>query len=129
METQTGTWTVRRCWLPKRKILDVFDDGIFAVIVLMIAAAIFLALAVFFVIPLLLIEFDVLALVLLCLLGTGARVVLHRPWEIEAVGPDETRLAWRVVGWNRSRRTIAEVSDRLRRGELLTASTPGLPPT
>jgi hypothetical protein len=146
IETPEGlTWVVRRRWLPKRSIrwrrlrrtkdgtdasdalglLEAFD-GIEAIAVI-VGVIVAVLLAIFFLIPLLLIVFDVLVILLLFVLGTAARVVLHRPWEIEAVGPRDEQLSWKVVGWNRSRRTIRAIADILGQGEALTASSPGLP--
>jgi len=44
---------------------------------------------------LLLVLLDITLLVVLTAAGVGAHLVLHRPWEIEAVGPNE-RLTWHV---------------------------------
>jgi hypothetical protein len=76
---------------------------------------------------LLLALFDHTVLVLLTMLGVAARLVLHRPWEIEAVGPDR-RLTWQVVGWQRSRRAMGAVAGRLRQGQIPPTGSPDFPP-
>ena len=70
---------------------------------------------------------DLTILVVLTVLGVAARIVLHRPWEIEAVGPDR-RLTWQVVGWNRSRRAITAVTTRLHQGQIPPTDSPDFPP-
>ena len=75
-----------------------------------------LAAAVFVVIPLLVALLDVLLVVLLSLLGVVARIAFRRPWTIEAVASDDTRLAWHVVGWKQSGALVRDLADRLRVG-------------
>jgi hypothetical protein len=154
--TPTGeAWRVGRCWLPKQRVhwrgpgrvrrtssdprprsgggswlnaLDVFDgDNPLAALGFVIGTIVFAALVWFFLVPLLLVLLDVTVLVVLTAAGVAARVVLHRPWEIEAVGPNE-RLTWQVVGWQRSRLALGAVTQRLARGEVLPTDSPGFPP-
>jgi len=136
-------WTVRRCWLPKRRVrwrgrtrrdtsdeqrgsggdyLDfadlfgIFDgDSPLAVIGAVLAVIAIVVLAWLFLVPLLLALLDVVVLIVLALVGVAGRVVLHRPWEIEVSGPDQI-VSLRVVGWQKSSQAIEEVTRRLRTG-------------
>jgi hypothetical protein len=45
---------------------------------------------------------EIVLLVLLLLIGIGSRVLLDRPWIIEAVPDDGERLSWRQTGWRAS---------------------------
>lgn len=134
------TWTVRRRWVPRlgpetlwarvrrrvrqtvRRTSDLdpgtgcldfggLDDVLVALVLLIVLAA-----AVFVVIPLLVALLDVLLVVLLSLLGVVARIAFRRPWTIEAVASDDTRLAWHVVGWKQSGALVRDLADRLRVG-------------
>jgi len=80
-----------------------------------IVVAVALALVVLVVLPLLGLALELV--VLLGLLGAGlfSRVVLRRPWIVEAVrlddgGPSAT---YPVVGWRRSRRAIRELAEAI----------------
>ncbi len=90
-------------------------DDLVAVLVLAVAAL----LVVFVAFPLLVALLDVLLVILLTLLGVIGRVVFRRPWTIEAVGDDDSRYAWHVVGWRESKALVTELADRLRVGGLL----------
>ncbi len=155
--TPTGeTWRVGRCWLHKQRVrwrgfttrvrrtssdpqprsgggnwldaLDVFDgDNPLAALAFVIGTIVFAALVWFFLVPLLLVLLDITLLVVLTAAGVAAHLVLHRPWEIEAVGPNE-RLTWHVVGWQRSRRAVGAVTQRLDRGDIPPTDSPGFPP-
>jgi len=76
------------------------------------AAAIVLALLVLLLLSVLGIALELALLAFV--LGSGAfgRLVLRRPWTIEAVGLDEPagRSAFAVSGWRRSRRTLAALA-------------------
>src|SRR5262245_41866534 len=151
------TWRVGRRWLPKRSVrwqgrrlprrrrtsddrrrrnsaldwLDGFDfvdaDNPLAGLLFVVGVVAAVAVLWFFVVPLLLVLFDAAVLVVLAAGGVAARVVLRRPWDVEAVGPS-TRLTWPVVGWGRSRRAMAAVAERLARGEIPPTDSPYFPP-
>jgi hypothetical protein len=136
------TWRVRRLWAPRlqservwsrfrRRIRqtfrvgrdvggDVADPGCvvdFAddiAIVLVVAAAVLLL--VFFVIPLVLALLDLLIVVVLSLLGIGARILFRRPWVVEATSGSGGRSTWRVVGWRASREAVDGIAAGLAHG-------------
>lgn len=62
--------------------------------------------------PLLGIAFELALLIGFVASGVFGRVVLRRPWTIEAVKLDEPgrRSAFAVTGWRRSRRSIAALA-------------------
>ena len=119
-------WTVRRLWLPRLRrrgsnggdpgpwgldpVGDVGDFGAaaLAAIVLAIVVLVFLP-YVFF-----LLELVVLPLVI------AYRVVLRKPWTVEARGGSEGR-RWRVVGWGRAGEVVDEIAHALERGDDVVA--------
>ncbi|MDQ3108147.1 MAG: hypothetical protein M3Q68_10135, partial [Actinomycetota bacterium] len=119
VDPQGRTWKVRRRWvhrsvrwrgardLPDAGIpgLDFLDDelGIFAVIGLVITSIAVVALGIFFVIPAVIFMIELVLVVLALLLGGVARLLLRRPWTVEAriKGTNEGR-EWKVVGWRAS---------------------------
>lgn len=149
-------WRVGRRWLPRRAVrwkapkaprrrrggrdahrrgsaLDWFDgfqifdaDNPLGGLLFLLGVVVFVAVLWFFVVPLLLVLIDVAVLGALAVAGILARVVLRRPWEVEAVGPT-SRLTWRVAGWSRSGRAVAAISERLARGEIPPTDAPEFP--
>ena len=134
-------WRVRRLWAPRWRgetftsrawgrlrrsgrrtghMADVPSPGCAADLVDELAIAVGVILVVLFVVfvgvPLLLAVIDLLALMLLTALGVVARVVFRRPWMVEAVGPDEVRRTWRIVGWRASREAVDSIADGLAHG-------------
>jgi len=73
----------------------------------------------FVLLPLLLVLLDFLVVVVLAL-AIPARVLLRRPWTIEAVPATEeghdNRFSTQVVGWRRARRVRDEIVQKLRDG-------------
>jgi hypothetical protein len=133
-------WSVRRRWLPRmgaetvwgrfhrrfrqamRRVgdaadadpgcLDVLGEGLVAAVLVIIG----LLLLVFVVLPLLIAIVDVLIVVLLGLLSIVARVLLRRPWTVEATAATtdgSEPLVWKVVGWRASGDKVDEVADAL----------------
>jgi len=92
--------------------LDVFGEGIVAglVIILVILAAVFL------VIPLLVAVFDVGLVLVAAMAGVLVRIVLRRPWTVEARASDRETRRWRVIGWRTSGRRCTEISEQLAAG-------------
>jgi hypothetical protein len=90
-------------------------DGV-AGILLGVAIAALLAAVVFFLLPLIGIALELAALIALLGSGIVGRVLLRRPWTIEAIDLDrpERSVAFAVKGWRRSRRAIAELDEALR---------------
>ena len=76
------------------------------------AVIVVIALFVFVLLPLIGIAFELALLIGFILSGLFGRVVLRRPWTIEAVSLDDPsrRSAFAVTGWRRSRRALAELA-------------------
>jgi hypothetical protein len=124
-------WQVRRRWLnrpvPKirRSLRRTNDDlalesGLEVLSVpdftdsipLAIGVAIAVALLVFLLLPLFGVALEIAVLIALLSSGIVGRVLLRRPWTIEAVNLDrpERSAAFAVKGWRRSRRAIDELA-------------------
>jgi hypothetical protein len=133
VQTPDGrTWKVRRRWFPRRprlgraeladstpEWLDVGglgDDLTGIVLAIVIGVVGFLLVLVLFNVVAIAIELILLVLVLFG--GMFARVVLRRPWVVQAStdGPPADRRAWKVVGWRRGNRVIADVASQLAAG-------------
>jgi hypothetical protein len=71
------------------------------------------------IVPLVLAIVDLAVLLVLAALGIVGRLLFRRPWTIEAVGSDDTRLTWHAVGWRAS---------AARRDEIATALAAGVVP-
>jgi hypothetical protein len=125
-------WRIGRRWLPRRPRLgrvdtpdlggadlpdfDLGDDlGVLATIglaIIGVIVAVFLALVLFNVIA---IAIELTLVIVLLVAGLVGRVVFRRPWQVVARSGDESH-SWRVVGWLRSRRVIADVAGQLETG-------------
>lgn len=136
-------WTVRRRWIPHRtgigfaarmrgrrgkkkrkgeesRWYDSADfgsgcldlDGILVVVALLAGVL----LLIFVGLPLLFLLLDLVWLVAVLVLGVVGRVVLGRPWDVEAVGPDGTRGRWRVKGFRAAGRKVSEIAQHVELG-------------
>ena len=124
-------WRVGRRWIPwrwrwRRPVDGVDDladgagcladglDGILGAIALAIALVLF----VLFVLPVLIALVELVLLALLVLLGVAVRILLRRPWIVDAnpVGSVGLPRSWKVVGWRRSAEVIQEVATQLQAG-------------
>ena len=92
--------------------LEVLGEG-FVVALAILAVAL---VVVFIAVPLVVAVVDVAIVLLLAAFGLVARVVLRRPWTIEARADDGSHLSWRVVGWRRAGEHVATVSQLLAAG-------------
>lgn len=85
---------------------------------LLVTAAIIAALLIL--VPVVFFGIELIILGVLLAAGVVARTVLRRPWVIEANSPDPFRsgrhLEWRVRGWRKSGRLIAQVTSDLSAG-------------
>jgi hypothetical protein len=95
-----------RSGIPRLGFPDFFDDALG--IVTAVAAVVFGAVLVFglfwwLLIPLLLVVLDAVAVIVLLVLGIGARVLLRRPWSVDATSPGDA-YETSVVGWHRALR-------------------------
>jgi hypothetical protein len=59
---------------------------------------------------------EVAVLVFVVLVGLASRVLLLRPWTVEAVSDAGDRLTWEVAGWRASAALRDEIADSLRTG-------------
>ena len=91
--------------------VDLLDDLL--VVAVVVAVGLFL---VFFAVPLLVAVLDVVLVALLTVLCLAARVLLRRPWTVEATGPDGLRRTWRVVGWRNAAGVVDQVANDLAHG-------------
>jgi hypothetical protein len=127
------TWVVRRQALPGAnrririrrlvRLRDVGDLGLLADphpagVVLGLVALVAVTLVVALLAPLLLLAVELLVVLVGLAAGLFARLVLGRPWVVEAVpdSPGVQPLSWRVSGWSASRRAIEQVAQGLRAG-------------
>lgn len=119
-----GTWRRRRSG-GHRFDIDGFDvpdglDDLVAAVAVIIAFALFGLLFWFVLLPLLLLLVDVVVVVVLLALAIPVRVLLRRPWTVEAVPADPGRAADRftvqTVGWWRALAVRDEIAQKLRDG-------------
>ena len=137
--TPAGIWAVRRRWAPRsfgqqtirarfldrtRKVrrrttelADIADPGCLpdiaegiVVVLLIVAVVLFL---IFVGIPLLIALGELLFIVVVAVVGVVGRVLLRRPWTVDAVDPAGTRHAWSIVGWRSSRDARRFIADRI----------------
>ncbi|GAA1229222.1 hypothetical protein [Oryzihumus leptocrescens] len=94
---------------------DLGDDlliGVLVVVGMVVAGALFWWLL----LPLLLAVVDLAVVILLLLAGVLARVVLGRPWVIEAVPRRGPARATQVVGWRNARREQERLAEQIAAG-------------
>jgi hypothetical protein len=96
-----------------------FGEGLLLIVALVAAVLV--------VIPVLFFGFELIILGALLAGGLVSRVVLRKPWVIEATAVDPLtsgrQLQWQVRGWRRSRRLIDEVASDLSAGREPPAGT------
>lgn len=125
------TWCIRRRWaaidIDKPEIRTyglvsawdfLIDLGLFGIafaVLCLVAVAVLIVV----ILPLILLAVEVVGFLALLVAGVGGRVLLGRPWRLEAdadaPGPD-TRFTWRVAGWRTSQEAIDEIAAGLRNG-------------
>jgi hypothetical protein len=94
-------------WLEVPSDLDVL--GAIVVAVLVVLFVVFLGW------PLILVGIDLAWLCLVAIAGTVGRVVLRRPWRVEATSHDERR-DWYVSGFREAGRRRDDLADKFRHG-------------
>jgi hypothetical protein len=79
------------------------------------AVIVLITLVVFVLLPLIGIAFELTLLIGFVMSGLFGRVVLRRPWTIEAISLDRpgARSAFAVTGWRRSRRSLAVLASAI----------------
>lgn len=138
-DPEGARWRVRRRWLmapirPRYRGADAsnfdlpgggFDaaDGVLGAIVAVIAIIVLAAFVAFVVIPLALLLVEVLIFLVLAGAGLAGRVLLRRPWTLEArrLGAS-TRMTWSVAGWRDSREALDEIAAALQAGRPVALS-------
>lgn len=140
-------WRVRVLWLPRHRALarrfggwrrdrrkgrgldspldavpDGGDDVLFAVAVVV---AVVLAVGLFWwvLLPLLLLVVDVLVVVVLLVAGVAARVLLRRPWSVEAARQDGHVVTRSIVGWRAALRERDDLAAAIVHGQVRGSST------
>ncbi|MET8149809.1 hypothetical protein ACIBSW_23075 [Actinoplanes sp. NPDC049668] len=96
--------------------LSGLGDEIVAILVIFIALVLAVALFWWVLLPLLLLVLDVVIVLILLAASIAARVLLRRPWTVEATAPGRGRITAHVVGWRAALRRRDEIADSLRRG-------------
>jgi hypothetical protein len=141
VDPQGRTWRVRVLWLPRHSLLvrrfggwrrrrrdkdswlDPFDgipgadvdDLVFGVLVV-VGLVLVVGLAWWVVLPLLLLVLDALIIALLLVAGVAVRVLLRRPWSVEATPSEGEPLTRSVVGWRAALRERDALAAALRLG-------------
>jgi hypothetical protein len=141
------TWRVRRHWLPRLRedrwpvrfrrwarelVRDVRARDVFegvgcvadlleaaAVVAVGLAVVVLVLLLAFVVAPVVFALVDALVVLVLAGLGVLARVVLRRPWTVEALASDDERAEWKVVGFRASGALKHDLRARLEAGVAL----------
>lgn len=88
--------------------IDDIGDGIVLALMFVVVAV----LAIFVVIPVIVAVLDLLIVLAVAGLGCVGRVLLRRPWVIEATD-GHRRYRWRTVGWRASKCKIDEIAGEL----------------
>jgi hypothetical protein len=129
-------WSIRRRWIPHREgkglrarwarrrrlgdIADVPDVGGCADdltgLAIVLGLIVLIVLIVLFGGPVLLLGIDLLWLLFVGLIGLLGRVVLRRPWRVEAVSGSDRR-SWFVSGYRAAGRQRDEVARQLQHGQ------------
>lgn len=131
-DPQGDEWVVRRKWAHRRlrwrgkkgagdlfETADLIATGgdlpVIGVILMAVALLLVAIAAVMFVVPALVFVGELLFIVAIVGLGTFGRLLLGRPWTVEAreVGEGDV-YEWKVSGWRASRDLVQTVSDQLR---------------
>ncbi|MEV6814326.1 hypothetical protein [Micromonospora sp. NPDC051296] len=92
-------------------------DAVFVLVVVFIAVIAAAALFWWVLLPLLLILIDLVVVAVLLVLAVLGRVLLRRPWTVEATAGNGERITAEVVGWRAALRRRDEMADLLGRGQ------------
>lgn len=124
------TWKVRRLWMTRKVWLwprnandaaAIWPDlstlvaGEEVILIgLLVAPLVVLVIA----LPAIFVAVELAVVVLVFVAGLVARLLLRRPWRVQAIteGPPRERLAWDVVGLRESGEVVVEVKAALRLG-------------
>ena len=93
-------------------LLDDSMSGFVMVLLVIVAVVIAILLA----LPAFIFLVELVILVVIAVVAVLVRVMFRQPWLIDAVADDGTHLAWKVVGYLKSRRVVDEIAGQLRAG-------------
>lgn len=142
VDPQGVTWVVRRRWSDrrvrwrgKRGSFDALDGADLAAagsdlpvvggVLLAIALVLFVVGAILFIVPLLILVVEVAIVVAIVGFGLLGRLLLGRPWTVEAQrSSDDAAYAWKVVGWGASEDLVRSVADQLEATGIPTGGEP-----
>jgi hypothetical protein len=114
-------------------LFDLDDIPVIGMVLLAVALAVIavglVVFGVFVVVPFLLALIDLLVIGIVALVGLLGRLVLRRPWTIEARADDGTVLTWNVVGWRPGRERRDEIAALLASGVVPPDATVVATPT
>ncbi|MEU4216118.1 hypothetical protein [Actinoplanes sp. NPDC026623] len=91
-------------------------DEIAAIAIILVVFVVGVALFWWVLLPLLLVVLDIVIVLILLAMSIVARVLLRRPWTVEATAPGQGRITNHVVGWRAALRRRDEIADSLRHG-------------
>lgn len=124
------TWRVGRRWWPwsprQREIdrpdaADLIDlggaDDVLGAVVVVFTVIVLVVILFTVVLPFIALAVELILLLLAFFWGIAARLVLRRPWTIQARASDGRELTWRAKGFRRSGRVRDAVAEALARGE------------
>jgi hypothetical protein len=104
------------------------DLPVVGVILVTVGALVFAVAAVLFVVPALIFLLELLLIVVVVALGLIGRLLLRRPWTIEAIEAGSgDRYEWKVVGWRASGELLRSVANQLEATGLPTGGTKAHP--
>jgi hypothetical protein len=100
---------------------ELVTEGPFAAIAIAVLAVVFIALFFVLIVPAVVFLVELLVVLLVAGLAIAGRIVLRRPWLVEARS-DAERESWPVVGWRASGRAVDAVAEAIERGESPSAA-------
>lgn len=100
--------------------LEILGEGI----AVAIGVILLLLFVLFVLIPLLVAIVDLVVVILLAIAGFAAKILLRRPWTVEARASDETTITWRIRGWRASGDRARRATELLRSGSIPPADWP-----
>ena len=105
--------------------VDFGDDllGALAAIVMLVVAGVLFW---WVLLPVLLLVLDVAIVILLFVAGTLGRVLLHRPWVLDATDQSGHRFTRQVVGWRHAQSEVTDMAAQIRAGTATVLDLAGL---
>lgn len=103
------------------------DLPVVGVVLLVIALLLLAVAAVLFIVPAVIFLLELLIVAVIVGLGLLGRVLLGRPWTVEARRGDTESYEWKVSGWRASTDLVQTVADQLRTTGLPTGGAAVVP--